>query len=109
MLYFKIKKIKYSNEIVCQQKHERLLEIITLISIAETENEEIDKIILSINFGKKLKNNIINKFILYSDNLEKLKRLKEEQKEIQRYLRIANSYKRNFFYYYIENMRMYHE
>jgi len=108
MIYFKIKKIKYTNTSVYNQKNERLNEIIILISCAETENEKIDKLIISTDFTKKLKNSVIKKFILYSDNLKKLKYLGNEQKEIERYLRIANSYKNDFLSCFTRSMWEYH-
>jgi len=95
LFYFAFKRIKYSNRNVYRQKYERLNILNELISAAETEKEEAENLISSVNFDDEFKDGIVNKFIKYGDNMEKLRELKKEQTEIERYLRNAGRYINN--------------
>jgi len=96
LVYLFFDRRKYSNVIVYHEKINRLFELKKEITAVENNINNTDNIIKSLNFDKDHDEELYNKFIDYRDNEEKLNQLKNEQKEIEKYIKNANMYKNVF-------------
>jgi len=95
LIYFFFDRLKYSNISVYRKKLERLNEIRKIIASIENDNDETEEIIKSINIDTVHDDETINKFINYRDNDTKLSVLKDEQREIELYIKNFRIYNKN--------------
>jgi hypothetical protein len=100
LIYFEFMRLKYSNNKVYSKKLERLYELrktITSIENDEKEPEEISYFIINDDIEKqKTMINTVDETYVYNDYpKDKLQELKEEQRKIERYLKIAAKYINN--------------
>jgi hypothetical protein len=81
---------------VFYEKSERLNEIYKIIAVIENDIRDTEEIIKSINFDAVYDDGLTDKFISYRDNEDRLRYLKDEQGKIERYLRKARMYHKDF-------------